>query len=100
MTTTHALTKSTILAISRRDKLAAELRPIVGAFDSSCLTEADVASLGLRRLGMTAPPGREVATIRGVILAKTRAKAGTGMDATSGRDNFVSRHLRAASAHG
>lgn len=68
--------------IAKRDALARSLSEHVGAFDHSLMTEADVAAYGVKKLGITAPAGAEVATLAGYLAgaAVPRKQPVSGMD--------------------
>lgn len=64
----HAMdAKEMMVQIGRRDVLAKQLTPFIGAFDAAEMTEAEVAKYGLGKLGITAAPGSELATIAGYL---------------------------------
>lgn len=86
-------------AIGNRDRLAAKLKPIVGAFDHSAMTEGQVASYGLKKLGITAAPKQAVAALTGYIQGHkaaapttTRARA-AGDSAATAIPSFLKSHV-------
>jgi len=56
--------------VSRRDKLAKQLSAHVGTFDHSEMTEAEVASYGIKKLGLAVAAGQELGALAGFLAAK------------------------------
>jgi 8-oxo-dGTP pyrophosphatase MutT (NUDIX family) len=74
--------------IKRRDSLAKQLSAHIGTFDHSDMSEAEVASYGAKKLGITAAAGQEAAVLQGYLLAAGKVtkttqvtKTATAMDA-------------------
>lgn len=95
-----SITRRVLAHAGRRDKLAAAIKPLVGAFDHSAQTEADVAAYGVKKLGITCPKGQELSALNGYLAAvakqpavTARTQTGTGMDAKDGGDNWVTKRL-------
>lgn len=86
--------------IAKRDALAKQLSAHVGTFDHADKTFDDVVKYGCEKLGIKADKGHEAAALSGYLQAKpaaTPAATVTGMDsATSGKANFVTKHLKGA----
>jgi hypothetical protein len=90
--------KELVGQIARRDTLAKQLSAHIGTFDHSEMNEAEVASYGVKQLGIKAQAGQEAAVLSGYLLAKgdpakaATAKTAAAMDTGTG-SNFVTRHL-------
>lgn len=89
--------KSLVGQIASRDALAKQLSAHVGAFDAADMTESEVVSYGIKKLGIKAPAGQEFGALSGYMLGKgDPAKKPTAkvdaMDSTPSA-NFVTRHL-------
>ncbi len=81
----------------RRDKLADTLSYHVGAFDAAEMTEEEVASYGIKKLGLKYHRGQEIATITGFLQGAAKqieaAKNAVAMDSAPS-DNFIERALK------
>lgn len=95
-----SITRRVLAHAGRRDKLAAVLKPLVGAFDHSAKTEADVAAYGVKKLGINCAKGQELSALSGYLAAvakqpavTARTHTATGMDAKDGGDNWVTKRL-------
>jgi len=77
--------KSIMADASRRDSLAKELVPHVGSFDHSAMDADDVASYGVKKLGLEAPKGQEHSVLRGYLagVKKSTGAYGIAMDSTT-----------------
>ena len=77
--------------IANRDTLARSLSEHVGAFDHSLMTEADVAAYGVKKLGIAAPKGAEVATLAGYLAgaAVPRKQPVSGMDSATVKPSSI-----------
>lgn len=68
--TADAISKQIIRQISERDALAKRLTPHIGVFDSArMLSESDVAKYAVKKLGIKASDGMEVAFLQGYLQA-------------------------------
>lgn len=78
--------KEMLVQISRRDALAKQLFPFIGAFDSSEMTLADVAKYGIEKLGINTAKGAELATLSGFLHNRQPAQPlpHQGMDRAEG----------------
>lgn len=74
------VTARVLSEVGARDKLAARLVPLVGAFDHSEMTLAQLAAYGVKKLGLTAPRGQEHATLSGYLAAQKAHPATAAMD--------------------
>lgn len=63
-------TKSLLLEISRRDALAKQLAQHIGTFDHSDKTVDDVASYGIKKLGLSCKPGHEESVLAGYLAGR------------------------------
>jgi len=61
--------KSVMIEISKRDELAKRLSDHVGTFDHSSKTHREVASYGVKKLGLRCASGHEVSMIEGYLAA-------------------------------
>ena len=62
-------------AIAKRDRLAASLVPLVGAFDHAEMTPAQVVDYGMRKLKLSAPKGQEAGFLAGYVQAAAAHKS-------------------------
>lgn len=93
--------KSVVGQVARRDKLAKQVAAHVGTFDHSEMTEAEVATYGVKKLGISAPAGQEAGYLAGFLAAKGNpadkpvAKTSTvhAMDGAPRAGSAVSRFL-------
>ena len=69
--------KSLMSEISRRDSLAKRLSAHVGVFDHSNKTVAEVASYGVKKLGLKARPGHEESVLSGYLEGKRSSSFAT-----------------------
>lgn len=81
-----------------RDKLADRLAAVVGTFDATDKTLAQVAAYGAEKLGLKPTAGHELSAVDAYLVAaeaRPVQTVRTGMDATlsTAGDNFVTRHL-------
>lgn len=96
-------TRKLLAHASRRDKLAASLKPFVGAFDHSAQTEMDVAQYGVKKLGLQCEKGTELATLNGYLTGRTvpskapvaRVTDGTGQDGADTSNSFIQKQIAA-----
>jgi hypothetical protein len=94
-----SITRRVLAHAGRRDKLALQLKPLVGAFDHSAKTEADVAAYGVKKLGINCAKGQELSALSGYLAAvaktptATARPTATGMDAKDSGDNWVTKRL-------
>ena len=72
--------KQVIKEISDRDNLAKRLSPVIGTFDSSSMGLDEVAQYGVKKLGLQAPKGQEIATLNGYLAASSVKKSSVSMD--------------------
>lgn len=90
--------KDVIREVARRDQLVKRLSPVVGTFDAADMTAAEVAKYGVKKLGISAPKGQEMAYLDGYLngVAKAAPKAtvlsGTGLDAADA-NSPISKYL-------
>lgn len=90
--------KNVIREVARRDQLVKRLSPVVGTFDAADMTTAEVAKYGVKKLGINAPKGQEMAYLDGYLngVAKAAPKAtvlsGTGLDAADA-NSPISKYL-------
>jgi len=64
--------------IAGRDRLMSEVAPHIGTFDASEMDETQVATYAVRKLGLKAPKGQEMAYLRGYLsAAKTPVQKAT-----------------------
>jgi 8-oxo-dGTP pyrophosphatase MutT (NUDIX family) len=85
--------------IAQRDALAKQISAHVGTFDHAEMTLDGVVRYGCDKLGIKADKGHEAAALSGFLQAKpaaTPAATVAGMDsaASSGKGNFVTKHLK------
>ena len=59
--------KEMMVQIGKRDVLAKQLTPFIGAFDASEMTVDEVAAYGLGKLGLPATKGAEIPTLTGFL---------------------------------
>lgn len=72
--------KQVIKEISDRDNLAKRLSPVIGTFDSSSMGLDEVAQYGVKKLGLQAQKGQEIAMINGYLAASSIKKSSVSMD--------------------
>jgi len=72
--------KQVIKEISDRDNLAKRLSPVIGTFDSSSMGLDEVAKYGVKKLGLQASKGQEIATLNGYLAASSVKKQSVSMD--------------------
>lgn len=88
-----------VAMIARRDRLASRLKPFIGAFDHSPMTERQVAQHAARKLQLPVQKGQEVAAVGAYLFnrpeptARTSLRPGTGLDAADTGSNFVTKQL-------
>ncbi len=63
----------TFRAMGKRDALARKLFPVVGVFDHSEMTPAEVAAYGCKKLGLSPAKGNEAATLDGYLAGVNAA---------------------------
>ena len=91
--------KDIVGQVARRDKLAKQVAEHVGTFDHSEMTEAEVATYGVKKLGIAAPSGQEASYLAGFLAAKGNpatkpvAKTTHAMDSAPRAGSAVSRFL-------
>lgn len=66
--------KDVIQIVAARDNLARRLSSVVGTFDHAEMTVEDVASYGVKKLGIKAAKGNEAAVLDGFLLASESRK--------------------------
>jgi len=97
--------RSVMAEIAARDRLYRQVSEHVGAFDHADMTADDVARYGIRKLGIKADAGQEMAVLSGFLQgrpaprkqpAATVAPGAAANDAAPGGDNFITRHLKGA----
>lgn len=77
--------KDVIREVARRDQLVKRLSPVVGTFDAADMTTDEVAKYGVKKLGIAAPKGQEMAYLDGYLKGvasapKAKVLQGTGLD--------------------
>ena len=83
-----------------RDELAASLSHHVGVFDHSDMSTGDVARYGIKKLGLRAPKGKELAVVQGYLAGAGRSAnrgrlvAGVAMDSATGGNSAISKYAR------
>lgn len=92
-----AIERNVLARIAKRDKLAAGISKIVGAFDHADKTLEDVVTYGCDKLGIKVEKAKQEAALEGYLLAEKPsipAAQVSGMDSSSGSaGSFVDRHL-------
>jgi hypothetical protein len=80
-----------------RDKLAKEVSAVVGTFDHSEMTTAEVAAYAVKKLEITAPAGQEQAALAGFLAGRkaSESKVGFGMDAGLKKEGKLAKRLNA-----
>ncbi|MBC3211384.1 DUF2213 domain-containing protein [Serratia fonticola] len=89
--------KDVIREVARRDQLVKRLSPVVGTFDAADMTTAEVAKYGVKKLGITAPKGQEMAYLDGYLngvakAPKAKVVQGTGLDSADA-NSPISKYL-------
>jgi hypothetical protein len=88
--------KAIMIQISRRDELAKRLSNHVGTFDHSTKTHKEVASYGIKKLGLRCQPGHEISMIEGYLAAaRTNIIAATAKDSTI-KSSCIDSYLKGA----
>ena len=82
-------------AASARDKLAREVSAVVGTFDHSEMTTAEVAAYAVKKLEITVPAGQEQAALTGYLAARKPSTVGFGMDAGLKKEGKLAKRLQA-----
>ena len=82
--------------IAKRDALAGQLTPLIGAFDHAPMTAAKVAEYACKKLKISAAQGEELATVQGFLLGKSIAKQSVAMDSAkeTGTDAAFAKYLK------
>ena len=86
---------------SARAHLYSRLSPIVGAFDASEMSAADIAGTALRRLGLKVPPGHDAKIEAAQCwLARRQRAVETSMGKRSAADaaegSFIDKYIKGA----
>ena len=77
-----------------RDALASKLSQHVGTFDHAGKTLAEVASYGVKKLGLACAPGQEYSAVNGYLAGRTASRAVEAMDSvksSSAIDAYLNR---------
>lgn len=77
-----------------RDALARKLSQHIGTFDHAGKTLAEVASYGVKKLGLACTPGQEYSAVNGYLAGRTASKAVEAMDSvksSSAIDAYLNR---------
>jgi len=69
--------KNVMREVTRRDQLVKRLSPHVGTFDAADMTAAEVAKYGVKKLGIAAPKGQEMAFLDGYLNGVVKAPKAT-----------------------
>lgn len=69
----------------RRDALAKQLGAHIGTFDHADMSESEVATYGVKKLGIAVPAGQEAAVLQGYLIAAS--KTPTTKTATAAMDS-------------
>jgi hypothetical protein len=88
-------------AIQRGQALAAKLKPHVGVFDHSGKTEAEIATYGIKKLGLAVDKGLEIPTLKGYLAGKgdpskdstVRNSTVAAQDAADGKPSLMDKKL-------
>lgn len=88
-------TKTIMAEIKNRDALAKQVAEVVGTFDHSEMTEADVAKYALDKLEIKADAGMEKAVVTAFLKGKKSVPAGAtfGMDAAPKKGSLLDKTL-------
>lgn len=87
--------KAIFREISQRDALAARLSQHIGTFDHKEKTLDEVASYGVRKLGLTCKKGHEQSVLQGFLAAAKISTAVVGQDSAP-RSNLIEEFLKGA----
>lgn len=80
---------SIVKAINNKNALAAKLQQHIGAFDHQSMTsEHEIATYGIKKLGIACDAGEELATLKGYIAAKTPTNIVVDSTAKDGKADF------------
>lgn len=81
--------KRVMAEVSKRDKLAREVAPLVGAFDASEMSLKDVAKYAVKKLKISCDSGEEVSVLKGYLsFGKPKKVEVSAMD-SAGKSNPV-----------
>lgn len=88
--------KSVMAEINQRNKIAEEAAGVVGTFDHSEMTTAEVLGYALDKAGVAAPKGQEAAVWAGFIAGRNASAPtlGLAMDAKPKADSLAAASLR------
>jgi len=97
------LKRSVMAELAARDRLYRQVSEHVGAFDHADMTAFEVAQYGVKKLGIKAAAGQEMAVLGGFLQGRPAPRkqpaatvAAHAADAAPGGDNFITRHLKGA----
>jgi hypothetical protein len=77
----HAMDEKELLVqVNQRNKLAEQLSHFIGTFDASEMTHQEVAEYGVKKLGIPAQRGGELAVLQGYLHGRTPSKPIGTMD--------------------
>lgn len=82
--------KSLMQEISRRNELAERISSFTGAFDHSEMTITEVASYGVKKLGLKPPVGHEMTALDGYFVGRKPASSEVGFALDASNTNTVS----------
>lgn len=85
--------KSIIAEISQRDSLAKRVAPFIGTFDHSDKTLAQVAQYSVKKLGLSAIAGQELAVLDGYLAGRKTNVQVASMDARAPESSQIDAYL-------
>ena len=85
--------KRVMSEVSKRDKLAREVSPLVGAFDASEMSLKDVAKYAVKKLKISCDSGEEISVLKGYLSYGKPKKAEISAMDSSGKTNPVADYI-------
>lgn len=79
--------------VSKRDKLAREVSPLVGAFDASEMSLKDVAKYAVKKLKISCDSGEEISVLKGYLSFSKPKKIEISTMDSSGKTNPVTDYI-------
>jgi 8-oxo-dGTP pyrophosphatase MutT (NUDIX family) len=86
--------KTLLSEISRRDELAAKLSTVIGTFDHSDKTLAEVTKYGIDKLELACPAGHEETALNSYFAAKKSPSIGFALDAKPKRSSEIDAYIK------